>query len=139
AMIAGSILLGRALAPIEMVIGQWQLVDAARRGRRSVIELLNQVPPQAPRTPLPRPKALLVAENVTIAPLGVPKALVRALSFVLKPGQAMGVIGESGAGKTSLAKAITGAWAPVSGQIRLDGAMLEHYDPDILGYYIGYL
>lgn len=139
AMIAGSILLGRALAPIEMVIGQWQSVDAARRGRRSVIELLNQVPPQASRTPLPRPKALLVAENVTIAPPGVPKALVRALSFVLKPGQAMGVIGESGAGKTSLAKAITGAWAPVSGQIRLDGAMLEHYDPDILGYYIGYL
>lgn len=139
AMIAGSILLGRALAPIEMVIGQWQLVDAARRGRRSVIELLNEVRPQASRTPLPRPRALLVAENVTIAPPGAPRTLLRALSFVLKPGQAMGVIGESGAGKTSLSKAITGAWVPTGGQIRLDGATLAHYNPDVLGSYIGYL
>ena len=68
AMIAGSILLGRALAPMEMLIGQWQLVQAARKGRRAVIELLSEMPPERPKHPLPRPQAHLVAENVTIFP-----------------------------------------------------------------------
>jgi ATP-binding cassette subfamily C protein len=139
AMIAGSILLGRALAPIEMVIGQWQMVVAARRGRAGVIELLETVPPETPRTPLPRPRALLVAENVTVVPPGAQQASLRAVSFTLKPGQAMGVIGPSGAGKTSLAKAICGVWAPAGGKMRLDSATLDQYDPDVLGGYIGYL
>ncbi|WP_299821404.1 type I secretion system permease/ATPase [uncultured Jannaschia sp.] len=139
AMIAGSILLGRALAPIEMVIGQWQLVVAATRGRTAVVNLLDQVPPDAERTPLPRPQALLVAENVTIVPPGAQQASLRAVSFVLKPGHAMGVIGPSGAGKTSLAKAVTGAWMPAGGRLRLDSATLDQYDPDVLGSYIGYL
>ncbi|MBI6630251.1 type I secretion system permease/ATPase [Pontibaca salina] len=139
AMIAGSILLGRALAPIEMVIGQWQLVDAARRGRASVIELLDQIPPDLPRTSLPRPKARLTAENVTVIPPGATQASLRNLSFTLKPGEAMGVIGTSGAGKSSLAKAITGAWVPAGGRLRLDGAALDQYEPDVLGSYVGYL
>ncbi|MEM8823703.1 MAG: type I secretion system permease/ATPase [Pseudomonadota bacterium] len=139
AMIAGSILLGRALAPIEMVIGQWRLVQAARQGREAVIDLLDSVPPEASRTPLPRPQALLVAENVTLVPPGASQASLRAVSFTLKPGQAMGVIGPSGAGKTSLAKAITGAWRPAGGKLRLDSATLDQYDPDVLGGYIGYL
>ena len=139
AMIAGSILMGRALAPIEMVIGQWQMVQAATRGRRAVIELLDRVPPEAERTPLPRPRALLSAEAMTIVPPGSQQPSLRAVSFILRPGQAMGVIGPSGAGKTSLAKAITGAWLPTSGRIRLDGAALDQYDPDVLGGHIGYL
>jgi ATP-binding cassette subfamily C protein len=139
AMIAGSILMGRALAPIEMVIGQWQLVQGARKGRVAVIELLDQVPPEAPRTPLPRPQALLTAENVTIIPPGANQASLRAVSFRLQPGQAMGVIGPSGAGKTSLAKAVTGVWPPAGGKMRLDSATLDQYDPDVLGGYIGYL
>jgi ATP-binding cassette subfamily C protein len=139
AMIAGSILMGRALAPIEMMVGQWQMVDAARKGRATVVDLLDRVPPDINRTPLPRPQALLVAENVTIVPPGAQQASLRAVSFVLKPGQAMGVIGPSGAGKTSLAKAVTGAWAPAGGKMRLDSATLDQYDPDVLGGYIGYL
>ncbi|SFJ75314.1 type I secretion system permease/ATPase [Jannaschia pohangensis] len=139
AMIAGSILMGRALAPIEMVIGQWQMVDAARRGRTSVIELLSAVPPEKPRTPLPRPQALLVAEAVTLVPPGASQASLKSVSFILKPGQAMGVIGPSGAGKTSLAKAVTGSWAPAAGKLRLDSATLDQYDPDVLGSYTGYL
>lgn len=139
AMIAGSILMGRALAPIEMMIGQWQMVDAARKGRAGVIELLDAIPADTPRTPLPRPQALLVAENITILPPGATQASLRAVSFVLKPGQAMGVIGPSGAGKTSLAKAVTGAWAPAGGKLRLDSATLDQYDPDVLGAYVGYL
>ncbi|SDY27916.1 ATP-binding cassette, subfamily C [Jannaschia faecimaris] len=139
AMIAGSILMGRALAPMELMIGQWQMVDAARKGRASVIDLLDRVPPDVPHTPLPRPRAMLVAENVTIVPPGATQASLRAVSFTLKPGQAMGVIGPSGAGKTSLAKAVTGAWTPAGGKMRLDSATLDQYDPDVLGGYIGYL
>lgn len=139
AMIAGSILMGRALAPIEMVIGQWQLVHGARKGRQSVLELLEAVPPTTPRTPLPRPQALLTAENVTIVPPGAQQASLRAVTFILKPGQAMGVIGPSGAGKTTLAKAVTGVWNPAGGKMRLDNATLDQYDPDVLGGYIGYL
>ena len=139
AMIAGSILLGRALAPIEMLIGQWQLVMAARRGRHSVIQLLSEVPPETPKHPLPRPQAHLVAENLTVFPPGAPQASLRGVSFSLKPGQAMGVIGPSGAGKTSLAKALIGVWPPAGGRVRLDTATLDQYDPDVLGSYIGYL
>ncbi|MGB3554475.1 MAG: type I secretion system permease/ATPase [Jannaschia sp.] len=139
AMIAGSILMGRALAPIEMVIGQWQLVQAARKGRVAVIDLLEAIPPESARTALPRPRALLSAENVTIVPPGSTQASLRAVSFNLRPGQAMGIIGPSGAGKTSLAKAVTGVWPPAGGKIRLDSATLDQYDPDVLGTYIGYL
>ena len=139
AMIAGSILLGRALAPIEMLVGQWQLVAAARKGRRAVIELLSDVPPEREKHPLPRPQAHLVAENLTIFPPGAPQASLRGVSFALRPGQAMGVIGPSGAGKTSLAKALTGVWLPAGGRVRLDTATLDQYDPDVLGSYIGYL
>ncbi|GIT92563.1 protease/lipase ABC transporter permease/ATP-binding protein [Jannaschia pagri] len=139
AMIAGSILMGRALAPIEMVIGQWQLVHGARKGRSGVIELLETVPPTPERTPLPRPQARLTAENVTIVPPGAQQASLRGVSFMLQPGQAMGVIGPSGAGKTSLAKAICGVWMPAGGKMRLDSATLDQYDPDVLGGYIGYL
>ncbi|CUH38813.1 Type I secretion system ATP-binding protein PrsD [Jannaschia seosinensis] len=139
AMIAGSILMGRALAPIEMVIGQWQMVDAARRGRETIIDLLSQVPPETARTALPRPRALMVAEGVTIVPPGGSQASLRSVSFILKPGEALGVIGPSGAGKTTLAKAVTGAWRPAGGKLRLDSATLDQYDPDVLGSYIGYL
>ena len=139
AMIAGSILMGRALAPVEMLVGQWQAVAAARRGRRTVAELLSQVPPEAERHPLPRPQARLMVENLTVFPPGAPQASLRGVSFALNPGQAMGVIGPSGAGKSSLARALTGAWAPAGGKVRLDTATLDQYDPDVLGGLIGYL
>lgn len=139
AMIAGSILLGRALAPIELAIGQWALVQRASAGWDSLQKLLSEVGEYVPRTPLPRPAAHLVAEQVTVIPPGEKQATLRMISFELKPGQAMGVIGQSGAGKSTLAKAITGVWPPAGGKIRLDGAALNQYDPDVLGAHIGYL
>ncbi|WP_127114719.1 type I secretion system permease/ATPase [Shimia sediminis] len=139
AMIAGSILLGRALAPIELAIGQWALVQRAAQGWRNLGVLLSEVPPEEPRTQLPVPKARLEAQQVTVVPPGDAQAALRMVSFVVEPGQAVGVIGASGAGKSTLARAITGVWRPAGGTVRLDGATLDQYDPDKLGDYIGYL
>ncbi|WP_297773305.1 type I secretion system permease/ATPase [uncultured Roseovarius sp.] len=139
AMIAGSILLGRALAPIEQAIGQWPLVQRAMKGWDSLAELLGTVPPEQPRTPLPRPKARLEIQQLTVVPPGESQAVLKTLNFKLEPGQAVGVIGPSGAGKSTLARAITGVWRPAGGKIRLDGAALDQYTPSVLGQLIGYL
>ncbi|AVO38863.1 type I secretion system permease/ATPase [Pukyongiella litopenaei] len=139
AMIAASILLGRALAPIEMAIGQWALVQRATKGWSNLAELLDAVPPERERTPLPRPKANLRTQALTIVPPGEKRASLKNVSFVVEPGQAIGVIGPSGSGKTTLARALTGVWYPAGGEVRLDGAALDQYDPDALGRYIGYL
>ena len=139
AMITGSILLGRALQPIEMVIGQWALVTRAQEGRLRLSELLSRVLPDPVHTELPRPRAILEAQSLTVVPPGEAQAVLRMVSFRLEPGQAMGVIGPSGAGKSSLARALIGAWKPAGGKVRLDGASLDQYDPDRLGSYIGYL
>ncbi|WP_194097850.1 type I secretion system permease/ATPase [Marivivens aquimaris] len=139
AMIAGSILLGRALAPIEQIIGQWANVVRAREGWRNLSVLLSEVPVEQPRTELPKPRAILDAQSVTIVPPGEAQASLRMANFRLEPGNAVGVIGPSGAGKSTLAKAVTGVWRPAGGKIRLDGASLDQYEPDVLGSHIGYL
>ena len=139
AMVAGSILLGRALAPIETCIGQWAVVTRAQEGRLRLAELLTRMQPDPVRTALPRPRAILEAQNLTIVPPGESMAVLRMINFRLEPGQALGVIGPSGAGKSTLARALIGAWKPAGGKVRLDGATLDQYDPDVLGSYIGYL
>ena len=139
AMIAASILMGRALAPIEQAVGQWGLVQRASKGWENLTVLLSEVPVEQPRTVLPKPRAKLVAEQVTVVPPGQQQASLRMVSFALHPGQAMGVIGPSGSGKSTLARAITGVWRAAGGKIRLDGASLDQYDPDVLGQHIGYL
>ncbi|MDX1780174.1 MAG: type I secretion system permease/ATPase, partial [Thalassovita sp.] len=139
AMIAGSILLGRALAPIEVLINQWSVVQRATKGWHSLAELLSLVPPEPQRTPLPTPKAKLEVQSLTVVPPGEAQATLRVVNFTLPPGTALGVIGPSGAGKSSLARAITGLWRPAGGKIRLDGATLDQYDHTVLGQLIGYL
>ncbi|MDA3859072.1 MAG: type I secretion system permease/ATPase [Roseovarius sp.] len=138
-MIAGSILLGRALAPIEQAIGQWALVQRAAKGWSSLAELLGAVPPEQPRTALPDPRAILEMQQVTVVAPGDSQAARKSITFKIQPGQALGVIGTSGAGKSTLARAITGVWRPAGGKIRLDGAALDQYDPAVLGRHIGYL
>ena len=139
AMIAASILLGRALGPIELTIGQWPLVQRASKGWKSLAELLEKTPPEQLRTELPKPRARLDVQSLTIVPPGDTRAQLRTVSFKLEPGQALGVIGPSGSGKSTLAKALTGVWKPAGGTIRLDGAALEQYAADVLGRHIGYL
>jgi len=139
AMIAGSILMGRALAPIELAIGQWPAFQRARKGWWNLAALLTGAPEITPRTELPEPKARLEAHSLTVVPPGQSQASLRMVSFVVEPGQAMGVIGPSGAGKSTLARAITGTWHATGGKVRLDDAALDQYEPARLGEYIGYL
>ncbi|MCR9087893.1 MAG: type I secretion system permease/ATPase [Rhodobacteraceae bacterium] len=139
AMIAGSILLGRALAPIEMAVGQWSLVQSAMKSWDKLAQLLSDIPKQRDRTQLPRPRAILDVNQVTVIPPGEQQASLRLCTFRVEQGHAIGVIGPSGAGKSTLARAITGVWRPAGGKIRLDGAALDQYDPDELGRLIGYL
>lgn len=139
AMIAGSILMGRALAPIEQAIGQWGLLTRAREGRKNLAQLLSVQRPEPQRTELPRPKARLEVEALSVMLPGNPTPILRNISFALSPGQALGIIGPSGAGKSTLGRAIIGAVRPVAGKVRLDGAELSQYDPDVLGSYFGYL
>ncbi len=139
AMIASSILMGRALAPIELALGQWPLVQRATRGWKSLSELLSNVPPEQTKTELPKPKAKLDVQSLTIVPPGDTRAQLKSVNFKVEPGQALGVIGPSGAGKSTLARALTGVWRAAGGTVRLDGAALDQYAPDVLGQHIGYL
>lgn len=139
AMIAGSILLGRALAPIEMAIGQWPLVVRARKGWVSLKKGLAQDVDPPEKMYRAKPKAHLEVKNLAIVPPGDRKPTLVGLNFVLEPGEVLGVIGKSGAGKSTLARALVGLWPPVAGEIRLDGEVLQNYDPTLFGQYIGYL
>ena len=139
AMIAGSILLGRALAPIELVVGQWAVVQRAGKAWTSLGMLLGSAPEPEPRTELPRPSADLSVKDLTVVPPGESAATLRMVSFVLPAGEALGVIGPSGAGKSTLARALTGTWPAAGGRVRLGGASIDQYDPDTLGRLVGYL
>ena len=139
AMMAASILMGRGLAPIETAVGQWANVHRAREGWGRLSELLSTVPVEPAKTALPRPKARLVVENLTVMPPGERTASLRNVSFQVEPGQALGVIGPSGSGKSTLGRALIGVWQPSQGTVRLDGSTLDQYDRDVLGTYIGYL
>ena len=139
AMIAASILMGRALQPVEQAVGQWAVVTRARQASVRLSGLLSATPPLPPRIDLPRPNALVEVQAMTVVPPGGSAPVLRNVTLTLPPGQALGVIGPSGSGKSSLARALTGVWQPGAGRIRLDGATLDQYDPDRLGTYVGYL
>lgn len=139
AMIAASILMGRALAPVDQLVGAWPQVQRGIDSWQRMAALLTRHPPTRPRTALPRPKARLNVHQLSVIPPGGTKPLLRGISFSLEPGTALGVIGPSGAGKSTLARALIGAWPAAGGEIRLGGALLDQYEPDILGQLIGYL
>ena len=139
AMIAGSILLGRALAPVEQLLGQWPVLQQAQAGWKGLGRYLAEVPQPESRTPLPEPQAHLEVRGLTVLPAGGKAPTLCNISFKVKPGEALGVIGRSGSGKSTLARALVGYWLPFAGEIRLGGATLDQYDPACLGRYIGYL
>lgn len=138
-MIASSILMGRALAPIEQLVGGWSQVTRAAKGWASLRTLLAAVPDQVALTKLPRPKARLLVTDLSVVPPGESKLTLNRVTFAIEPGQAVGVIGESAAGKSSLARALVGLWKPAGGEIRLDGARIDQYESDTYARYVGYL
>jgi len=139
AMIAASILMGRALAPIEQILGRWPQITRARQGWKSLAKFLETAPSPENRTTLPRPEGRLDVKGVTVTTgPGQPPVLYN-VSFSLAPGEALGVIGRSGSGKTTIAKTLLGLVNPNIGEVRLGGALLGHYAPEDLGRYVGYL
>ena len=137
-IIAASILLGRALAPIDQAVAQWPLLQRALAARRSLSALLEATPPARHRTSLPEPRAKLDVQAITVAAPGTRVPAVHGASFRLEPGQVVGIAGPSAAGKSTLARALVGVWHPIRGSVRLDGADLEQYG-STLGNHIGYL
>ena len=138
AMIAASILLGRALAPVEQSLGQWPVIRRAQTAWISLEEFLKNQPASDKRTELPRPAAALLVDNVTVLAPGGGVAVIGQIRFELAPGEALGVIGRSGSGKTTLARTLLGLVRPATGEVRLDGATIDQYGDD-LGLHIGYL
>ncbi|WP_420344590.1 type I secretion system permease/ATPase [Paenirhodobacter sp.] len=138
-MIASSVLLGRALAPIETLVGQWALLQSARRAWGRLSGLLAAVPPEPARMPLARPAARLVVEGLVAGAPGERQPVLQRIGFALEPGQVLGVIGPSASGKSSLGRAVTGIWAPMAGSVRLGGVSIEQYGEETLGRLIGYV
>jgi ATP-binding cassette subfamily C protein len=139
AMIAASIIMGRALAPVELVVSQWKTFLAARSAWARIIELLNVLPARPDRMKLPDPEGHLSVEGILVAPPGSQRPVLSGISFSLAAGSALGIIGPSAAGKSSLARAIVGVWPAAAGAIRVDGAELSHWDNEQLGQHVGYL
>jgi len=139
AMIAASIILGRALAPIQMIIGQWRGFNAARDAYSRLNAFYEIVPEDGENTRLPTPTGQLSVENLMAGPPGAKTAVLAGLNFALKPGQGLGVIGPSAAGKSTLARMLVGIWMPQKGAVRLDGATFDQWSRDEIGKYIGYL
>lgn len=138
-MIAGSILLGRALAPIDLLIGTWKGFIAARGQYTRLNELLKKVPQEGEPMQLPDPEGNILVENILVVPPGGKIPVVKGVNFAVEKGQLIGVIGPSGAGKSTLARALLGVWPIHSGKVRLDGADIAQWDREALGSFIGYL
>jgi len=138
-MIAGSIIMGRALAPIQMALGQWRGFIGARQAFNRLNKFYEIIPEQSENLSLPAPTGELSVANILAAPPGSKVPVLTGLDFSVKPGQGLGVIGPSASGKSTLARLLVGIWLPQKGSVRLDGATFDQWNSDELGPYIGYL
>jgi len=138
-MIAGSILLGRALAPIDLMIGSWKGFIAARSQYARLNEILDQQQAEPERMSLPAPEGNILVENLIVGAPGSKTPILKNISFAVPAGSVVGVIGPSASGKSTLARALLGVWAPQHGVVRLDGADINNWDKRELGPYVGYL
>ena len=138
-MIATSILLGRAVQPVEQLVGTWRVLIEARAAFGRLQELANDFEGNEPRLTLPRPEGRLSAEGVSYRLPGSETQVLANISFVLTPGEALAIVGPSAAGKSTLARLLTGVWAPSSGRVRLDGAEMSTWPRQDLGPHIGYV
>ncbi len=138
-MIAGSILLGRAIAPVQLLISVWKQIGSTRSAYERLTQLLEQNPAREAGMALPKPKGVIAVENVTAVPPGGKIPVIKGLSFSLAAGEVLGIIGPSGSGKSTLARLLVGVWPAAAGKVRLDGADVYLWNKDELGPHIGYL
>jgi PrtD family type I secretion system ABC transporter len=138
-IIAGTIIFGRALAPVEQAVGQWRSFVKARESFGRLEQLLRDEPEPPAKTALPAPKGYLEISQLRVAAPDTKRLILANLNFVVTPGQLLAVIGPSASGKSTLARTLVGIWPPFSGTIRIDGAQLGQWSQEDLGQYIGYL
>jgi len=138
-IIASSILVSRALAPVELAIANWKGFVSARQGWRRLTNMMAMLPVEEIPLELPAPAGALVVEGIAAVPPSERRVVLNDVSFDLKAGAGLGVIGPSASGKSSLARVLVGVWPAARGKVRLDGAALEQWSPEILGNHIGYL
>ncbi|MGO4674027.1 type I secretion system permease/ATPase [Bosea sp. 2YAB26] len=139
-MIASSIMMGRALAPIEVALGTWKQLVAARQSIARLREILKvTAAPPAPPVMLPRPYRELLVQDLAVTAPGTDKAIVSHISFSLTAGMGLALLGASASGKTSLSKALVGIWPVSNGVVRLDGAAIDQWRNEDLGRHVGYL
>lgn len=138
-MIASSIMMSRALAPVELAIAHWKGFVSARQAWTRLSQLLAMLPQTATSVSLPAPVSALAVESISVTPPGERRVVVQDVGFALEKGAGLGVVGPSASGKSSLVRAIAGIWLPIRGTVRLDGATLDQWSPEELGSHIGYL
>jgi ATP-binding cassette subfamily C exporter for protease/lipase len=138
-MIGASILVGRAMSPVQQVIGVWKTFSSTRSAYERLNALLSDNPMRHDSMALPKPLGAVSVENVSAAPPRVQVAVLKGLNFAIAPGDVLGVIGPSGSGKSTLARLLVGVWPAGIGKVRLDGADIFHWNKDELGPHIGYL
>lgn len=138
-IIAASIMMGRALQPVDQVVGQWKQFLGARQAYDRLNKIFVEMPEEDEKLPLPAPSGTLHIEQLAVAAPGGKTPLVHSVSMLVNPGEAVAIVGPSGAGKSSLVRALVGVWPPAAGTIRIDGSELQHWDADALGRHLGYL
>jgi PrtD family type I secretion system ABC transporter len=138
-IIAGSILGARALAPVDLAIANWRGFVGARQSWQRLSRLLGHLPPRTEPMPLQPPAKTLVVQNAAVCPPGEQKIVCQDINFTLTSGKALGVIGPTASGKSSLARMLVGVWTPARGTVRLDGATFDQWSQEALGRHIGYL
>ncbi|MBD8577277.1 type I secretion system permease/ATPase [Pseudomonas syringae] len=138
-MIAVSVLLGRAMAPAEALIGSWKQMGNAKSSYERLNRLLNEFPKDTPRMPLPAPSGALSIDKLVIKPPGLQRPAVNGVTFKLAKGEVLAIIGPSASGKSSLARAMVGIWPASHGSVRLDNAEISQWSREALGPHLGYL
>jgi len=138
-MIAGSIVMGRALAPLDLIIGSWKGFSSARTSYQKLEGLLEEFPKEKEYMQLPAPQGEILLEGAVVIPPGAQQPSLKGISMMIHKGDVVGIIGPSAAGKSSLARVILGLWPLAAGKSRLDKADIYQWDKHDLGQYIGYL
>lgn len=138
-MIAASIMMGRALQPVEQGVAQWKQFITARQAHARLKNLFDNVPGDEQRTQLPIPKGLIAVENLSSVIPGTRTPFLKNINFLVNPGETLAIIGPSGCGKSSLIRHLVGVWPAAAGTVRIDGADITHWDAEQLGQHLGYL